>query len=137
MSQRVTKCTVCGQAGHTRIHCLVMCGSCSGGSPKCDCEQPPPKKQKTKKGRRAAEKEQPQPQGLQKLSPTANPFVGSCSKKKHQLGKAYQDLKAQFDELEDRCQEREEQLAQAQQDADEMADMVQQNEQCIAAYTEE
>jgi len=29
-----------------------------------------------------------------------------------------------FDELEDSCQEREEQLAQAQQDADEMADMV-------------
>ena len=40
----------------------------------------------------------------------------------NQLGKAYQDLKAQFDELEVSCQEREEQLAQAQQDADEMAD---------------
>ena len=72
MSQRATKCTVCEQAGHTRIHCLVMC-----------------------------------------------------------------DLKAQFDELEDSCQEREEQLAQAQQDADEMADLVRQNEQCIAAYTEQ
>ena len=41
MSQRVTKCTVYGQAGHTRIHCLVMCGSCSGDSRKCACEQPP------------------------------------------------------------------------------------------------
>ena len=60
MSQRLTKCTVCGQSGHTRIHCLVMCGSCSGDSRKCDCEQPPAKKQKTKKGRRATEKEQPQ-----------------------------------------------------------------------------
>ena len=43
--------------------------------------------------------------------------------KNQQLGKAYQDLKAQFGKLEDTCQEREEQLAQAQQDADEMADM--------------
>ena len=38
---------------------------------------------------------------------------------------------------EDSCQEREEQLAQAQQDADEMADMVRQNEHRIAAYTEQ
>ena len=49
----------------------------------------------------------------------------------------YQDLKAQFDELEDSCQEKEEQLAQAQQDADEMADMVRENEQRIATYTEQ
>ena len=51
--------------------------------------------------------------------------------------KAYQDLKAQFDELEDSCQEREEELAQAQQDADEMADMVRENEQRIPTYTEQ
>ena len=112
-----------------------MCGSCSGDSRKCDCEQPPAKKQKTKKGRRAAEKEQPQ--GLQNLGITTNPFVASCSKKNHQLGKAYKDLKAQFEELEDSCQEREEQLAQAQQDANEMADMVRQNEHQIAAYKEQ
>ena len=61
-------------------------------------------------------------------SPEAQPnYKSICwqlQQKNQQLGKAYQDLKAQFDELEDSCQEREEQLAQAQQDADEMADMV-------------
>ena len=140
MSQCVTKCTVCGQAGHTRIHCLVMCGSCSGDSRNCDCEQPPAKKQKTKKGKRAAEKEQPQvaaAAGSPEAEPNYKSICRQLQQKNKQLGKAYQDLKAQFDELEDSCQEREEQLAQAQQDADEMADLVRQNEQCIAAYTEQ
>ena len=61
----------------------------------------------------------------------------AAAAKNSQLGKAYQDLKAQFDELEGSCQEREEQLAQAQQDADEMADMVHQNEERLIAYTEQ
>ena len=138
MSQRVTKCTVCGQAGHTRIHCLVMCGSCSCDSRKCDCEQPPAKK-KQKKGRRASEKEQPQvapATGSPDAEPNYKSICRQLQQKNKQLGKAYQDLKAQSDELEDSCHEREEQLAQAQQDADKMADMVQQNEQRIAAYTE-
>ena len=142
MPQRKTKCTVCGQAGHTRIHCLVMCGSCSGDGRKCDCQQLPAKKQKTKKGRRAAEKEQPQVAaaaagGSPEAEPNYKSICRQLQQKNHQLGKAYQDLKAQFDELEDSCQEREEQLAQAQQDANEMADMVRQNEQRIAAYAEE
>ena len=140
MSQRVTNCTVCGQAGHTRIHCLVMCGSCSGDSRKCDCEQPPAKKQKTKKGRRAAEKEQPQvatATGSPEAEPNNKSICRQLQQKNYQLGKAYQDLKAQFDELEGSCQEREEQLAQAQQDADEMADMVHQNEERLIAYTEQ
>jgi len=41
---------------------------------------------------------------------------------------AYQDLKAQFDELNENFQEREEQLAEAGQDADEMVDLVWQSE---------
>ena len=66
------------------------------------------------------------------------PFgIWQLQQKNQQLGKAYQDLKAQFDELEDSCQEKEEQLAQAQQDADEMADMVRESEQRIATYTEQ
>ena len=140
MSQHVTKCTVCGQAGHTRIHCLVMCGSCSGDSRNCGCQQPPAKKQKTKKRKRAAEKEQPQV-GAAAVSPETKPNYKSICRqlqqKNQQLGKAYQDLKAQFDELEDSCQEREEQLTQAQQDADEIADMVRQNENQLAALTEQ
>ena len=140
MIQRVTKCTVCRQAGHTRIHCLVLCGFCSGDSRNCDCEQPPAKKQKTKKGRKAAGKEQLQvaaATGSPEAQPNYKSICRQLQHKNQQLGKAYQDLKAQFDELEDSCQEREEQLAQAQQDAVEMTDMVRKNEQLIAAYTEQ
>ena len=140
MSQRVTKCTVCGQAGHTRIHCLVMCSSCSGGSRNCGCQQPPAKKQTMKKGKRAAEKEQPQvaaAAGSPETEPNYKSICRHLQQKNQQLGKAYQDLKAQFDELEDSCREREEQLAQAQQDAEEMADMVWQNENQLAALTEQ
>ena len=76
-------------------------------------------------------------------SPEAEPepnYKSICRQlhqKNQQLGKVYQDLKAQFDELQD-CQKREEQLAQAQQDADEIADLVLvwQSEQCIVAYKE-
>ena len=132
MSQRVTKRTVCGQAGHTRrIHCLVLCGSCSGDSRNCGCEQPPAKKkQKTKKGRKEAEKEQLQvaaATGSPEAQPNYKSICRQLQQKNQQLGKAYHDLKAQFDELEDSCQEKEGQLAQAQQDADEMADMVRKN----------
>ena len=64
-------------------------------------------------------------EGLQKLN--CKSICQQLQQKNQRLGKAYQDLKAQFDELEDSCQEREEHLAQAQQDADEMADMVRKN----------
>lgn len=114
-----------------------MCGSCSGDSRKCDCQQPPAKKQKKGKGRRAAEQEQPQ-EAAAPGSPEAEPNYKSVCRqlqqKNQQLGKAYQHLKAKFDELEGNCQEREEELAQAQQDADEMADLVRQNEQRLQAY---
>ena len=99
MSQRVTKCTVCGQAGHTRIHCLVLCGSCSGD---CGCEQPPAKKkQKTKKGRKVAGKEQLQvaATGSPEAQPNYKSICRQLQQKNQQLGKAYHDLKAQFDEL--------------------------------------
>ena len=94
-----------------------MCGSCSGDSRECACEQPPAKKQKTKKGKRAAEKEQPQvatAAGSPEAEPNYRSICRQLQQKNHQLDKAYQDLKAQFDELEGSCQEREEQLAQAQ-----------------------
>jgi len=97
------------------------------------------KKQKTKRGRRAAETEQPQvaaAPGSPEAEPNYRSICRQLQHKNQQLGKAYQDLKAQFDELEDSCQEREEEVAQAQQDADEMADLDRQNEQCIAAYKE-
>jgi len=103
-----------------------LCASCRGNSRNCDCEQPPPKK-KTE--------DQEGKDGSGKANYKS--ICRQLQQNNHQLGKAYQDLKAQFNELEGSCQEREEQLAQAQQDADEMADMVRENEQRIAAYTEQ
>ena len=134
MSQCVTKCTVCGQAGHTRIYSLVMCSSCSGNSHKCDFEQPPAKKQKTKKGRKVAEKEQPQlatATGSPEAELNYKYICRQLQQKNQQLGKAFKSLKAKFDELKENFQEREEQLAEAQQDTDKMADLVWQNEQRI------
>ena len=81
MFQRVTKCTLCRQAGHTRIHCLALCGSCGGDSRNWDCEQPPAKKQKTKKGKKAAEKEPPQ---VATGSPEAHPNQKSICQQLHQ-----------------------------------------------------
>ena len=75
--------------------------------------------------------------GSPETEPNYKSICRQLQQKNNQLGKAYQDLKAQFDELEGSCQEREEQLAQAQQDADEMADMVCQNEERLIAYTEQ
>ena len=102
-----------------------MCGSCSGDSRNCGCEQPPAKKkQKTKKGRKAAEKEQLQvaaATGSPEAQPNYKSICRQLQQKNQQLGKAYHDLKAQFDEL----------------DADEMADMVRENEQRIATYTDQ
>lgn len=55
VSKKITKCTVCGKSGHTRIHYLDMCGVFSWDSRKWDCQQTPAKKQiTTKKGKRAA-----------------------------------------------------------------------------------
>ena len=110
-----------------------MSGSCSGDSRNCDCEQPPAKKkQKTKKGRKAAKKEQLQvaaATGSPEAQPNYKSICRQLQQKNQQLGKAYQDLKAQFDELEEE--------AQAQQDTNEMADMVRENEQRIPTYTEQ
>jgi len=77
-----------------------MCGSSIGDSRHCDCEQPPAKKQKTKKGKRAAEKEQPQvvpAAGSPDAEPADPNYKSICrqlQQKNKQLGKAYQDLKA-------------------------------------------
>lgn len=95
--------------------------------------------EKTKKRRlggwqnsRSDSHRQPQPQaataaGSPEADPELNYILSICwqlHQKNQQLGKAYQDLKVQFDELQVACQEKEEQLAQDQQDADERAELV-------------
>lgn len=93
-----------------------------------NCQQPAAKRQKT--GKRAAEKEQPQ-------SPNYKLICKQLTQRNQQVGKAYKSLKAQFDESEKSCQDKDEQLTQAQQDADEMTDLVRHSEQRVAAYKEE
>ena len=137
MSQRVTKCTVCGQPGHTRLHCLVMCGVCSGDSRKCDCE-PPAKKQKGgKKNSKKTTTNQPsQPRPIAASSPEVN-YKSLCrqlKQKNEQLGKAYQDLKDQYDQLQQTCEEKEAELEQSQQDAEEMASFVRSAEGKVSEY---
>ena len=63
--------------------------------------------------------------------------MSAATTKNQQLGKAYQHLKAKFDELEGNCQKGKEQLAQAQQDTDEMADLVRQKERRLQACREQ
>ena len=141
MSSRVTKCTVCGESGHTRIHCLDMCGMCNGDSRRCGCQEPPSKKKKasSKKNPKAAKKtadrrQQPPPLSPPPLSSTPETEVNYKSlcrqlqQKNQQLGKAYKDIKTKFDALERKCLEQQEHLQQAQDDSDEMAQFVREAE---------
>ena len=144
---RVTKCTVCGEAGHTRIHCLNICGMCSGDSRNCDCV-PPAKKKKTTKG--AATRKQQPPASTAAASPPPPPAPSATStpesemnykslcrslkQKNQQLGKAYQDIKAKFDLLDEQSKEKDVQLQAAQEEADEMATFVREAEKRVEAY---
>ena len=129
MSQHVTKCTVCGESGHTRIHCLVICGLCNGDNRRCGCQQPQPKKRKTTRRRKerappaqptkepqqsaTANTTPPPPQQPQNASTPVTNYKSVCrqlQQKNQRLGKAYQDLKAAFDALEMKHQEKDEQL---------------------------
>ncbi|KAJ7335971.1 hypothetical protein OS493_013335 [Desmophyllum pertusum] len=55
--------------------------------------------------------------------------------KNQQLGKAYQDIKAQYDEVERICGEKDEQLQQAQEDLDEMAQFIREADERVAEYS--
>lgn len=151
MFQRVTKCTVCGESGHTRICCLVICGSCNGDNRCCNCQQPQPKKRKTTRRRKEhtlpanPTKEPPQStnsttpphQQPQNASTPITNYKSICrpvQQKNQCLGKAYQDLRAAFDALEEKNQEKDEQLQQAQKDTEEMAGFVRKAELRLANY---
>ena len=117
-----------------------MCSSCSGVSRKCDCEKPLAINQKTNKGRRVAEREQPQvatAAGSPEAELNYKSICWQLQQKNQQLGKAFKGLNAQFDELKENFKEREEQLAEVQQDTDKMSDLVRQNEQRIDVYKEQ
>ena len=106
-----------------------MCSSCSGDSRECDCQQAPAKRQK--KGRRASE------QPVTRNWANYKAICRQLTQETQQLGKAYKTIEAQYDEMKESCQDKDEQLNQAQQDADEMADLVRQSEERVAAYKEE
>ena len=146
MSQRVTKCTVCGESGHTRLHCLVMCGVCCGDKRECGCEQPAKRQKVSRRGGKKVSSNQPQPSQLSQPEDEPQPVASSSpevnykslcrqlKQKNQQLGKAYQELKAQFDELQRGLEEKETEFEQAQQDAEEMAGFVRSAEEKIATY---
>ena len=67
-------------------------------------------------GKRAAE----QPKSPE-TEPNYRAICRQLTQKNQQLGKACKTIKAQYDELKESCQDKDEQLNQAQQDADEMA----------------
>ena len=80
---------------------------------------------------------EPQNSQSPETEPNYKAICRQLTQKTQQLGKAYKTIEAQYDELKESCQDKDEQLNQAQQDADEMADLVRQSEECVAAYKEE
>lgn len=78
------------------------------------CEHPPAKKRETKKGSRK--------------QAASGSHLLAAAVETSRTWQAYQDLKAQFDELNENFQEREEQLAEAGQGVDKMVDLVWQSE---------
>ena len=48
-SLRLLTCTI-SRGDHSRLHCLVICNTCSGDKTRCNCKPgPPPQKKKTEK----------------------------------------------------------------------------------------
>ena len=124
---------------------------CNGDNRRCDCQQPQPKKRKTTKRKERAPPAKPTQEPQQSAASTTPPpsqppqnastpvtdYKSVCKQlqqKNQRLGKAYQDLKAAFDALEESNKEKDEQLQQAQKDAEEMAGFVRETEQRLANY---
>lgn len=99
------------------------------------CEHPPAKKRETKKGSRkqAASVSRSHSRKVSRSWAELQIHLSAAAVETSRTWQAYQDLKAQFDELNENFQKREEQLAEAGQDADEMVDLVWQSEERIAA----
>ncbi|XP_068712906.1 uncharacterized protein [Montipora foliosa] len=119
-SQRVLKCTVCG-GDHSRLHCLVICNSCSGDKRRCNCKSGPPQKKRTKKAR--SETKDPEPD-YEKL----HSMLVQCHER---VGQAFQALKTQNDELAAELEEKNREIEELNSDAQELADLVKTKEKVI------
>ena len=100
-----------------------------------------PKTRKGERVRRKPPKNKPsQPDDAHHPIVASSPKVNYKSlcrqlkQKNQQLGKAYQDLKGQLHGLQQVCEEKEAELEQSQQDAEEMARFVRSVEEKMAAY---
>lgn len=121
-SQRVLKCTVCG-GDHSRLHCLVICNSCSGDKRRCDCQSGPPQKKRTQKARSAPETNDPEPD-YEKL-------YSKLVQRHERVGKAFQALKTQNEELAADLEGKNQEIEELNRDAQELADLVKTKEQVI------
>ena len=119
-SQRVLKCTVCG-GDHSRLHCLVICNSCSGDKRRYKCESGPPQKKRTQKAR--SETNDPEPD-YEKL----HSKLVQCHER---VGKAFQALKTQNDELAAELEEKNREIEELNSDAQELAGLVKTKEKVI------
>ena len=123
-SQRVLKCTVCG-GDHSRLHCLVICNSCSGDKRSCDCQSgPPPQKKRTQKARGASSQSNSPEPDYEKL-------YSKLVQRHERVGKAFQSLKTQNEELAAELEEKNCEIEELNSDAQELADLVKTKEQVI------
>lgn len=123
-SQRVLKCTVCG-GDHSRLHCLVICNSCSGDKRRCDCQSgPPPQKKRTQKARSA-------PSQSNETDPDYEKLYSKLVQRHERVGKAFQALQTQNEELAAELEEKNREIEELNSDAQELADLVKTKEQVI------
>ena len=122
-SQRVLKCTVCG-GDHSRLHCLVICNSCSGDKRRCDCQSGPPQKKRTQKARSA-------PSETNDPEPDYEKLYSKLVQRHERVGKAFQALKTQNEELAADLEEKNREIEELNSDAQELADLVKTKENVI------
>lgn len=116
-SQRVLKCTVCG-GDHSRLHCLVICNSCSGDKRRCDCQSgPPPQKKRNQKARSAPSQSNNPEHDYKKL-------YLKLVQHHEQVGKAFQQLRTQNENLAAESEEKNREIEQLNSDAQELPDLV-------------
>ena len=129
MSQHTLKRTVhvCG-GNHSRMHCVVICNSCGGDKCKCECEaQSAAAQRKKDPSKWARQQQRSESESWPDEAPTYQQLCWEykkLQKRNAEFGKVYQSLQKQHKELVANQQHRDEDLKEANNDAEELADMV-------------
>ena len=140
MSHRVTKCTVCSETGHTRLHCMNVCLSCGCDKRACPCPQPkkrktaakpPPQRQEPQDQPAAEEEEEEEVVDYKKC-------YKQLKKKFEKVSHAYQTMAAQSHrwphekrELHEKVGELKKQLEEGDEDNAELEEMLKAKQQHI------